>query len=63
MNDVLLRLLRHDRMVVALALTFVTIGSWTYILLGAGMGMSGFEMTRHTLMDMDMMAAAVWTTG
>jgi predicted metal-binding membrane protein len=61
MDDVLQRLLRHDRVVVALALAVVISLSWVYILAGAGMGMDGFEMTRHTLMNMDMMQPAVWT--
>jgi predicted metal-binding membrane protein len=60
-SDGLQRLLRHDRIIVALALALVAIASWIYLLMGAGMGMSGFEMTRHTLMKMDMMEMAIWT--
>ncbi len=37
--------LRRDRVVVITALTVVIVASWLYILLGAGMGMSAFEMT------------------
>ena len=53
-------LLRRDRLVVAVALVLVVCLSWGYVLAGAGMGMSGFEMTRHTLMDMDMSTLAAW---
>jgi predicted metal-binding membrane protein len=60
-NDRLQRLLRHDRIIVVLSLALVVTASWIYLLMGAGMGMSGFEMTRHTLMKMDMMATASWT--
>jgi predicted metal-binding membrane protein len=37
--------LRHDRLVVIAALVVVIALSWVYILLGAGTGMSAFEMT------------------
>jgi predicted metal-binding membrane protein len=52
--------LRRDRMVVAACLILVTLLSWTWILAGAGMGMTGFEMTRHSNMGMDMMPAPGW---
>lgn len=61
MADRLQRLLRHDRIIVAVSLAVVAIACWVYLLMGAGMGMSGFEMTRHTLMKMDMMETATWT--
>lgn len=61
MDDRLQQLLRHDRIIVALSLAMVAIACWVYLLMGAGMGMSGFEMTRHTLMKMDMMETATWT--
>jgi predicted metal-binding membrane protein len=40
--------LRRDRVVVVAALVLVIIASWIYILAGAGMGMSAFEMTAMT---------------
>lgn len=62
--------LRRDRMVVVTALAAVTALSWTYLLAGAGMGMSAFEMTHPTaggmaedMSCMAMMAPAVWTPG
>lgn len=38
-------LLRRDRLVVVVALTIILVASWAYILSGAGMGMSAFDMT------------------
>ena len=38
--------LRRDRLVVVIALVAVIVLSWAYILAGAGMGMSSFEMTQ-----------------
>jgi len=38
-------LLKHDRAVVVAALVFVTAISWLYLLVGAGTGMSAFEMS------------------
>ena len=40
--------LRRDRLVVVIALVAVLVLSWVYVLAGAGMGMSAFEMTRMT---------------
>jgi predicted metal-binding membrane protein len=37
--------LRRDRIVVVAALVVVIVAAWAYILLGAGMGMTAFEMT------------------
>jgi predicted metal-binding membrane protein len=37
--------LRRDRVVVITALVMVIVACWLYILMGAGMGMSAFEMT------------------
>jgi len=61
---------RHDRLVVVTALTAVVVLSWTYLLAGAGMGMSAFEMTRLSqsgltggMADTAMMTAAIWTPG
>jgi predicted metal-binding membrane protein len=41
-------LLRRDRVVVITALSAVIVAAWIYILAGAGMGMSAFEMTAIT---------------
>jgi len=38
-------LLKHDRAVVLAVLVFVGVVSWLYLLAGAGMGMSAFEMS------------------
>ena len=66
---------RRDRLVVVTALTAVIALSWAYLLAGAGMGMSAFEMTRMSQLEMAggmsergmagmaMMAPAVWTPG
>jgi predicted metal-binding membrane protein len=62
-NDLIEKLLRRDRAVVAGGLLLVAALSWTYMFLGAGMGMSGVEMTRHSFMDMDMMGRPDWTPG
>ncbi|ABE43358.1 metal-binding integral membrane protein-like protein [Polaromonas sp. JS666] len=65
--------LRRDRLVVVTALTAVIALSWAYLLVGAGMGMSAFEMTRMSqlgiargmsewgMAGMAMMTRAVWT--
>ena len=60
MSGLLESILRRDRLVVGASLVLVAAISWAYVLAGAGMGMSGFEMTRHTFMAMDMMPAAPW---
>ena len=39
------KLLRHDRTVVLVSLSAVIVVSWVYILAGAGMGMSAFQMS------------------
>jgi predicted metal-binding membrane protein len=61
---------RRDRLVVVTALTAVIALSWAYLLAGAGMGMSAFEMTRMSqcemvgdMADMAMLTPAVWTPG
>jgi predicted metal-binding membrane protein len=61
---------RRDRLVVVTALTAVIAVSLAYLLAGAGMGMSAFEMTRMSqlgiaggMAGMAMMAPAVWTPG
>jgi predicted metal-binding membrane protein len=59
---------RSDRLVVVTALATVIALSWAYLLAGAGMGMSAFEMTRASQLEvaegmagMAMMTAATWT--
>ena len=59
---------RSDRLVVVTALATVIALSWAYLLAGAGMGMSAFEMTRASQLEvaegmagMEMMTAATWT--
>ena len=68
-------LVRRDRLVGVTALTAVIALSWVYLLAGAGMGMSAFEMTRMSqlgmaggmseegMTGMAMLAPAVWTPG
>jgi predicted metal-binding membrane protein len=67
--------MRRDRVVVISALFAVIALSWAYVLAGAGMGMSAFEMTRTSQLGMAgglqecgvagmaMMRPAVWTPG
>ena len=56
---------RRDRWVVVTALAVVIALSWAYLLAGAGMGMSAFEMTRWSQRGMPdgmaMMTPATWT--
>jgi len=58
-------IVKRDRIVVLSALSCVVALSWAYILAGAGINMSAFEVTRMNLGDggMDMMTPAVWTLG
>ncbi|CAN7744092.1 DUF2182 domain-containing protein [Variovorax sp. LjRoot84] len=74
-NATLEALVRRDRLVVVTALTAVIALSWAYLLAGAGMGMSAFEMTRVSqlgmargmseggMAGMAMMTRAAWTPG
>ena len=57
--------LKRDRIIVLVALVIVSGLAWAYLLAGAGMGMSAFEMTRMTVADggMAMMTPAVWDFG
>lgn len=69
--------LKRDRLIVIAALSTVIIASWSYILAGAGMGMTAFEMTAApwatALPEMDVnkagatettaMASASWSYG
>src|ERR1700674_3090665 len=46
MNEVMLQVLRRDRVIVAAALAALTALAWTYVLwLAADMGMGGMDMT------------------
>jgi predicted metal-binding membrane protein len=73
MNKVLVdmaieKTLRRDRLIVVIALAVVIVLSWVYILSGAGMDMSAFEMTRMNLSldksaGIAMMIPAKWTMG
>jgi predicted metal-binding membrane protein len=53
--------LRRDQVVVVGALLLVTALSWAWLLAGAGMEMSAFEMTRHSMMDMPLARPAPWS--
>ncbi len=57
--------LKRDRIIVLCALVVVLGLAWAYLLSGAGMGMSAFEMTRTTVDKgaMAMMTPAVWDFG
>ncbi|MEO7704246.1 MAG: DUF2182 domain-containing protein [Thermoflexales bacterium] len=58
-SSILEAALRRDRAIVVIALSAITVLSWVWIALGAGMEMSAVEMTR---MPRDMaMTPAVWT--
>jgi len=70
MDAALEGVVRRDRRVVVTALIAVIALSWAYLLAGAGMGMSAFEMTRlarpgmaDDVTCMAMMTPAVWTPG
>ncbi len=56
---------KRDRVIVLGALLTVMALSWAYVLAGAGMNMSAFEMTRMTSRTggMDMMMPAAWDIG
>ena len=62
--------LRRDRLIVVAALAAVVALSWAYLLAGAGMGMSGLEMTRMSQHELSgnmhhvaVMQPAAWTPG
>ena len=56
------RAVKRDRTIVLVALTAVVVSSWVYVLSGAGMGMSAWEMTRMSGGGaMDMMMPAEWS--
>ncbi|MCG8368065.1 MAG: DUF2182 domain-containing protein [Pseudanabaenales cyanobacterium] len=61
-------ILKRDRWVVLSGLALVILLSWIYLLVGAGMGMSGLEMTRMSSgesmgMGEALMQPAVWSVG
>lgn len=64
-DNAIVNALKRDRFIVLGALAVVLGLSWTYLLSGAGMGMSAFEMTWMTVADggMAMMTPAVWDFG
>ena len=55
------QLLKKDRTIVVTGLVLVSLLAWGWLLAGAGMGMNGIEMTRHSMMQMDVMAVPEWT--
>jgi predicted metal-binding membrane protein len=56
------RAVKRDRTIVLVALTAVVVLSWIYVLSGAGMGISAFEMTRMSGGGaMGMMVPAEWS--
>jgi predicted metal-binding membrane protein len=61
-------ILRHDRWILTAGLWLVVALAWGWLFAGAGMPMSGVEMTRMSLganafMDMPMMVPAQWSVG
>ncbi len=67
--------IRRDRVVVVVGLIIVILLSWAYLVAGAGMGVSGLEMTRMSQLELagdmsgagmghhTMMSQTVWTPG
>ena len=55
------RAVKRDRTIVLVALISVVLLSWVYVLVGAGMGISAFEMTRMSGGAMGMMMPAQWS--
>jgi len=55
--------LRRERLVVVIGLLTVIAGSWIWLLLGAGTGMSAIDMTRMAGMDGWLMKPAQWSIG
>ena len=52
--------LKRDKYLVLGALVVVMVLAWAYVLAGAGMGMSAFEMTRMTVADGGMAMMKPW---
>jgi predicted metal-binding membrane protein len=55
------RVVKRDRTIVLVALISVVLLSWVYVLAGAGMGISAFEMTQMSGGAMGMMMSAQWS--
>jgi predicted metal-binding membrane protein len=55
--------LRRERLVIAIGLLTVVAGSWVWLLLGAGTGMTPLDMTRMAGMDGWLMEPAQWSIG
>jgi predicted metal-binding membrane protein len=55
--------LRRERLVVVIGLLTVVGGSWVWLLLGAGTGMTPLNMTRMAGMDGWLMKPAQWSVG
>jgi predicted metal-binding membrane protein len=60
------RVLRYDRWLLSAGLALVIIVAWSWLFVGAGMGMSGVEMTRMSfgesaLMEMPILSPARWS--
>ena len=70
MNKALEVIVRRDRVTVITALVAIIALSWAYLFAGAGMGMSGLQMTRMSQLElagempgMAMMTPATWSPG
>ncbi len=69
-NSSIEAVVRRDRLVVVFGLITVIVLAWVFLLAGAGMGMSAFEMTRMSQLGMAnemggmaVMTPAIWTLG
>lgn len=62
-DDALAAVLQRDRLVFLLGLFAVAALAWGWLLLGAGMDMTAFEMTAMAGVDGWLMRPAVWTSG
>jgi predicted metal-binding membrane protein len=61
-SSVIETIVKRDRMIVIVGIVVVVVLSWVYILLGAGMGMTTFEMTAITKSSTTLiMQPAIWT--
>lgn len=56
-------ILKRDRALVIAGLICVVFVAWAYILAGAGMAVTAFEMTASTGMAMTLMTPAAWSPG
>jgi predicted metal-binding membrane protein len=55
--------LRRERLVVGISMLMVVAGSWVWLLLGAGTGMTPMDMTRMAGMNGWLMQPAQWSIG